>query len=552
MSRSSNQEGSPKNTGHESDRILDTDHHLLSHPSPISLDGDVGAVSAVDPPPAELITQHLGRLISLVGALNQTDQSKRAEKSGKNVEGREEQTDRPGGDVQEWDRSRLNPKSADSQSRQASAHRSFARSHKGDPPSKSPDGEFALPSGAQDDDLFGDLNVGYLNLQDDGRSKYVSTTYWGYVSDQLDQLSQLLSGQNRNLSSPVTAHEDCQLPDCSCSPGFGSDTNSSPRGSRQSGVTYHDQASVPSNEYMVYRNPLNDISTLFKSPEADSTYSTLDSREMLERLPSKSQSHVLFRCWFSGVQSFFPLLHPSMVLEKYQEFWEWHDYRKGLDDPLPDPQFIPLLYSIWYGGSVSISLEGLKTWFNGTERGMLSNQLHDQVIRCLTITSFPHAPSTPSLAAFLTLLTIRETEEETFTIGLYLGLALRVAQSMGLHRDPELFGLTPWEVEARRRIWWHITHMDGALALASGLPALVPDDEFCDTKDGSETRSTDLNPGDDSKVGTTRPFDNFSREERVDAYCGDNSSTLIIRYIVSRGKHILSSKPSHPLTRTMV
>ncbi|RSL99829.1 hypothetical protein CEP52_009491 [Fusarium oligoseptatum] len=41
------------------------------------------------------------------------------------------------------------------------------------------------------------------------------------------------------------------------------------------------------------------------------------------------------------------------------------------------------------------------------------------------------------------------------------GLALRAAQSMGLHRDGRKLGLSPFEAEIRRRLWWHFLERDG-------------------------------------------------------------------------------------------
>ncbi|ATY62167.1 C6 transcription [Cordyceps militaris] len=40
------------------------------------------------------------------------------------------------------------------------------------------------------------------------------------------------------------------------------------------------------------------------------------------------------------------------------------------------------------------------------------------------------------------------------------GIALRLAQKMGLHRDGTLLGLSLFETEMRRRLWWYIAHLD--------------------------------------------------------------------------------------------
>jgi hypothetical protein len=41
-----------------------------------------------------------------------------------------------------------------------------------------------------------------------------------------------------------------------------------------------------------------------------------------------------------------------------------------------------------------------------------------------------------------------------------LGLAIRFAQRVGIHRDGSHFNLSPWRVEMRRRLWYHIVLID--------------------------------------------------------------------------------------------
>lgn len=49
-----------------------------------------------------------------------------------------------------------------------------------------------------------------------------------------------------------------------------------------------------------------------------------------------------------------------------------------------------------------------------------------------------------------------------------LGMAIRIAQRIGLHRDGAQFGLSPFEVEMRRRLWWQLAAFDKRLGEISG------------------------------------------------------------------------------------
>lgn len=74
------------------------------------------------------------------------------------------------------------------------------------------------------------------------------------------------------------------------------------------------------------------------------------------------------------------------------------------------------------------------------------------------------------------------------------GVIVRIAQKMGLHRDGQMFGLSPFETEMRRRIWWQIVLIDGIYALMSGLgQSMIP--RSWDTKEPSNINDNDMSPG---------------------------------------------------------
>ncbi|GAA6049994.1 hypothetical protein NBRC10513_001336 [Rhodotorula toruloides] len=61
------------------------------------------------------------------------------------------------------------------------------------------------------------------------------------------------------------------------------------------------------------------------------------------------------------------------------------------------------------------------------------------------------------------------------------GLAIRAAQSMGLHRDPALWGLDEKEVERRRTTFWEVACLDRLQAFLNGRPYTLQNKDF-DTK----------------------------------------------------------------------
>lgn len=64
---------------------------------------------------------------------------------------------------------------------------------------------------------------------------------------------------------------------------------------------------------------------------------------------------------------------------------------------------------------------------------------------------------------------------------------------MGMHRDGEVLGLSPFETEIRRRVWWQIMMVDAKYALMSGLShSMLP--RVWDTKEPKNVNDADLFP----------------------------------------------------------
>ncbi|KAA8645821.1 hypothetical protein EYZ11_013072 [Aspergillus tanneri] len=70
------------------------------------------------------------------------------------------------------------------------------------------------------------------------------------------------------------------------------------------------------------------------------------------------------------------------------------------------------------------------------------------------------------------------------------GIAVRIAQRIGLHRDGSRLGLPIFETEMRRRLWWQITVVDAAIGRLSGsTSSLYP---LADTRIPLNVNDSDL------------------------------------------------------------
>ncbi|KAK4102543.1 hypothetical protein N658DRAFT_402328, partial [Parathielavia hyrcaniae] len=78
-------------------------------------------------------------------------------------------------------------------------------------------------------------------------------------------------------------------------------------------------------------------------------------------------------------------------------------------------------------------------------------------------------PTFPMLSALALYLSALQLHSRGKGIWILNGMALRIAQALGLHRDGARLGLPPFQAELRRRVWWHIISRDGRAAEDFGL-----------------------------------------------------------------------------------
>ena len=72
------------------------------------------------------------------------------------------------------------------------------------------------------------------------------------------------------------------------------------------------------------------------------------------------------------------------------------------------------------------------------------------------------------LQAYTIYLMSMRMQYDASTMWVLAGVATRLAQGLGLHRDGSTLGLSPFDTEMRRRLWWQIIILDSRSAELSG------------------------------------------------------------------------------------
>lgn len=74
------------------------------------------------------------------------------------------------------------------------------------------------------------------------------------------------------------------------------------------------------------------------------------------------------------------------------------------------------------------------------------------------------------------------------------GLAVRLARALGLHRDGTKLGLSPFDTEVRRRIWWQLCLLDSRDSEDHGFELTIGEQSF-DTEYPLSINDADIEPG---------------------------------------------------------
>ncbi|KAJ0115294.1 colonial-22 [Diaporthe amygdali] len=81
---------------------------------------------------------------------------------------------------------------------------------------------------------------------------------------------------------------------------------------------------------------------------------------------------------------------------------------------------------------------------------------------------FMRSPDLVVLQAYVMYLLCIRQYTDPRSLFCLIGIAVRIAQRLGLHRDAEQFHLAPFEVELRRRLWWQLVIFDKRIAEITG------------------------------------------------------------------------------------
>ncbi|KAN0091771.1 Fungal specific transcription factor domain containing protein [Hyaloscypha variabilis] len=151
-----------------------------------------------------------------------------------------------------------------------------------------------------------------------------------------------------------------------------------------------------------------------------------------------------------------------------------------------------LLFAIYFAATTSLSTADASSLL-GQDRSTTLTKFKQGLEYFLAGTNIFDSPSMRSLQAmtiYITCLRAFNTGRSGWTL---TGLSIRLAQSIGLHRDGSNLRLSPFESEMRRRVWWYLCAADSRAAEDLGI-TVCNADQSSDTCLPLNANDSELSP----------------------------------------------------------
>ncbi|KAG1382187.1 hypothetical protein G6F61_002491 [Rhizopus arrhizus] len=174
------------------------------------------------------------------------------------------------------------------------------------------------------------------------------------------------------------------------------------------------------------------------------------------------------------VHKYFCQLHADCPIINKIEYLEQYYFHNPSS---PDKY---LTYALVFIGSMVATERDVEGKLTQIEFATMRKQLKEKAYQIISI--LHKRPLISTIQALLTLSMYIEDEsdndDEDMSYWFITGMAIRLAQDLGLHLDCSSWNIPPQEIELRRRLWYSCYIVDRWVSAQLGRPISIIDDEF--------------------------------------------------------------------------
>merc|ERR1712000_446007 len=171
------------------------------------------------------------------------------------------------------------------------------------------------------------------------------------------------------------------------------------------------------------------------------------------------------------LQSYVEYVHPYMPLMDLHDFLDIVNQRDGLNGQTS----LFLYHAIMFSASAFVDIKHLKEAGYTTRKA--ARKSFFQKTRLLY--DFDYEIDRVALVQSLLLMTYwYETPDDQKDTWHWMGVAISLAHTIGLHRNPENSNMEPAKKKLWKRIWWSCFMRDRLIALGMRRPTRVKDEDY--------------------------------------------------------------------------
>ncbi|KAJ5111125.1 hypothetical protein N7532_001660 [Penicillium argentinense] len=196
--------------------------------------------------------------------------------------------------------------------------------------------------------------------------------------------------------------------------------------------------------------------------------------QLLESAPSGLIEQAFIDAYFLNYHTSYPFVHEPTFRAQFNE-----------------PSLRP------HGTAWQILLNtilALGAWSIGDDSSDLDITFYQEARSCLQQASVFETGNLTLVQALLLLSNYAQKRNKPNTGWNYLGLAVRMAMSLGLHKEFPGWKISLLQREIRRRLWWGVFIFDSGAAKTFGRPILLPEESVMDAKQVLNIHDNALTP----------------------------------------------------------
>ncbi|KAJ5592359.1 hypothetical protein N7537_009263 [Penicillium hordei] len=213
-----------------------------------------------------------------------------------------------------------------------------------------------------------------------------------------------------------------------------------------------------------------------------STFATRDN--LTELHPSPLNIFKLWQAFLKNVNPLTKIIHAPTVQQQILDAMS--------DLGKVSREIEALMFAIYCIALVSLQAEDVERSFGESKKALLS-RCRRGVQLAFKNASLLRTSSSVVLQAFMLYLLCMRSFSDPHTIWTLCGIAVRIAQRIGIHRDGSAHGLSVFETEMRRRIWFQLMIIDATSAQFCGV-ASTPLPATIDVQPPMNANDSDLDP----------------------------------------------------------